>query len=50
MGFTGRAGTGLYYPNSQPYSKPACAFGLRGSSKLLTLSAVVKPELLYLKY
>ncbi|MBA7656408.1 hypothetical protein ES703_64332 [subsurface metagenome] len=35
---------GLVYTNSQPYSKRACAFGLRSLSKLLTLSALVKPE------
>ncbi len=46
----GLAVTGLFYPNLQPYSERARAFGLRSSSKLLTLSAVVKPELLYLKY
>ena len=35
---------GLVYTNSQPYSKRACAFGLRSLSKLLTLSALVKLE------
>jgi len=42
--FTGRGVNGLVYTNSQPYSKRACAFGLRSLSKLLTLSALVKPE------
>ena len=44
VGFTGRGVDGLVYTNSQPYSKRACAFGLRSLSKLLTLSALVKPE------
>ncbi len=44
VGFTGRGVDGLVYSNSQPYSKRACAFGLRSLSKLLTLSALVKPE------
>jgi len=30
----GLAVASLFYPNSQPYSKRACAFGLRSSSKL----------------
>ncbi len=29
--------------DSQPYSKCTCAFGLHRKSKLLTLSAMVKP-------
>ena len=40
----GRGVDGLVYTNSQPYSKRACAFGLRSLSKLLTLTAFVKPE------
>ena len=40
----GRGVDGLVYTNSQPYSKRACAFGLRSLSKLLTLSALVKLE------
>ena len=44
VGFTGRGVDGLVYTNPQPYSKRACAFGLRSLSKLLTLSALVKPE------
>ena len=44
VGFTGRGVDGLVYTNSQPYSKRACAFGLQSLSKLLTLSALVKPE------
>jgi len=44
VGFTGRGVDGLVYTNSQPYSERACAFGLRSLSKLLTLSALVKPE------
>jgi len=50
VGFMGRGADGLGYPNSQSYSKQACAFGLRSLSMLLTLSAAVKPKLLYLKY
>jgi len=34
VGFTGRGVDGLVYANSQPYSKRACAFGLRSLSKL----------------
>ena len=44
MASPGRGVDGLVYTNSQPYSKRACAFGLRSLSKLLTLSALVKPE------
>jgi len=36
FGFMGLAVASLFYPNSQAYSKPACAFGLRSSSKLPT--------------
>jgi hypothetical protein len=40
VSFTGRGVNGLAYTNSQPYSKRACAFGLRSLSMVADVVSV----------